>query len=832
MFFDRFIKRRPVRARRRAPGLPALGIEPLEDRRMLSITIITVNSNGDDGAYDPAAFTGYTTESGTTVTLRSAIQAAIAPNSPVTEIDFSLPSGQLMISPGSPLPPISRGNLTINGFSQGGPTNTTVLVRLDGSGIPSGTNNGLTIVNASHCTIEGLSISGFSGAGVVIDGSGSSPDQLALDVNLFSEAQVEAGAAFNNDAMYNQITGNLITGNIGQGVLISHASQNTVTGNTICGTTAGPGLEIDGTGSAAITSYFALAPPTDVSTLYEQIAIANDATDNTVTGNTIDNNSGDGLLINGSSYNQIGTAGAGNANVIDGNQGNGIEVAGTAGPPTVSYPPNMPAIATPSVESKLASLGAVSVAFARAMGDTGSGAASPAIASPVDTTGDTVVTVTTADYVPAYNRIQNNLIGTDANYGAAGGNAQNGILVGAAARVTVIGAEDPGQSGYGNVIGDNAGNGIDVEGDALNPLAGNVPVPELLPTLVIGNSIGIYTSGGTIHVLSNGSNGTGDGLLTENSRAFVIDNTISANSGSGVQLDGDPLFAIWTQGDGYGDAAESVLFGNRIGTDASGNNITIPGSGVALGNGQDGVLLSGGAQFNFIGPFPDFGQGVPDPTTLAGERNIISGNSHYGVEMQGVGVFHYFQNSTGQPGVQSGSDPYPFPTGLLQPYGTLQNFVTGDYIGTDSAGDAAAGNALGGVLIDNGASYNVVGLEGGGPAESAAEVQNVISGNGGPGVTIEGDLNLQVDTFTPGSVTSGSTFTVTIDGQAVSYQTLAGTLADVCVGLQAQLAASTVPAFQQFNWTTDGTTSITATAKNVGTIYRADPKRDRRLDVR
>ena len=82
--------------------------------------------------------------------------------------------------------------------------------------------------------------------------------------------------------------------------------------------------------------------------------------------------------------------------------------------------------------------------------------------------------------------------------------------------------------------------------------------------------------------------------------------------------------------------------GNFIGTDATGTH--------ALGNGADGVLLDTAAS-NLIGG------------TTPASRNILSGNSVAGVEIRGGG--------------------------------SIPNLVEGNYIGTDTTGEASLANLVG-----------------------------------------------------------------------------------------------------------------------------------------
>jgi titin len=122
----------------------------------------------------------------------------------------------------------------------------------------------------------------------------------------------------------------------------------------------------------------------------------------------------------------------------------------------------------------------------------------------------------------------------------------------------------------------------------------------------------------------------------------------------------------------------NLILGNYIGTDVTGTT--------AAGNGADGLTIS--SNNNHIGG------------TTAGARNVVSGN-------QGEGIF----------------------VGVL----TVGNVIEGNYVGTDASGSRPLGNAIEGI--------GVIGLNNtvGGTAPGS---RNVISGNSGPGVHVNGPNNL------------------------------------------------------------------------------------------
>ncbi len=122
--------------------------------------------------------------------------------------------------------------------------------------------------------------------------------------------------------------------------------------------------------------------------------------------------------------------------------------------------------------------------------------------------------------------------------------------------------------------------------------------------------------------------------------------------------------------------------GSYIGTDAAGS--------AALANGGDGIDVYANA--NTIGG------------SAAGSGNLISGNEGLGVYLDGTGA--------------------------------VGNLIQGNFIGTDATGTEALGNHAQGVYIADGASNNIIGIDGNGAG--VATEGNVISGNTYVGIYITG----------------------------------------------------------------------------------------------
>jgi hypothetical protein len=78
----------------------------------------------------------------------------------------------------------------------------------------------------------------------------------------------------------------------------------------------------------------------------------------------------------------------------------------------------------------------------------------------------------------------------------------------------------------------------------------------------------------------------------------------------------------------------------------------------------------------------------------------------------------------------------------------------------------------------------------------------------------------QVDTFTP-TASNSQTYTITINGKSVSYTADSGTtVQEICEGLQAALAASTIPEFAEITWT-ENDSVVTGTGPDDGTPFTA-----------
>jgi hypothetical protein len=230
-YWTRALRRllRPARPTSRRPGFrPRL--DALEERCLL--TAYTVTTTKD--------LLGDTTTG--ELTLRDALTAihnqAASGNAPAgtanNTIIFAIgTSGSTQtINLTSPLPTLNH-QVLLDGLSQGGSSNTTPLIVLNGAGAGAGAN-GLDLETGSDAsTVRGLVIQGFSADGVLLNGTSNN---VVISDNIGTDA-----------------AGTTAVGN-GIGVLINgSARSNTVggaTSNTVGGAPVG-GNVISGNGTAS-----------------------------------------------------------------------------------------------------------------------------------------------------------------------------------------------------------------------------------------------------------------------------------------------------------------------------------------------------------------------------------------------------------------------------------------------------------------------------------------------------------------------------------------------------------------------------------------------------
>ncbi len=651
----------PRPSRRTSPRLRrsqrSLGFEPLEPRELLAT--IVVNTTGDGN--DPTA---------ATISLREAIEISngtlavsalsgaaqglvfgtVTAGVPNT-IGFALPTGSIQtISPTSALPAITQP-VTISGYSQSGSAPDTsgkiqvdvnnAMVQIDGSLIPSGSPvDGLDIKSA-NCVVDGLIITGFSGAGISISGAGSQGNWLWGNF-LGALPDTSTGRLFDQPSL----------GNLVAGVEIS-ASNNLVGGNTdgLFNVMANSGIGVLLTGAGG--------------------------TGNLIEGNAIVYNAAQGVLVD-SSNNTIGEALSGGGNVISGNGAQGIEITGGVnvqgnqvlgnfigtdlGSPDGAIVKGESAL--PNAEQGILIEGSpkntIGGSTGAALNVIGSnlldgieidGAAATGNRVLGNNIGFNVVNSLIA-FLPNQNGISitsaGNFIG-DSSSSTSGNtisdNRLNGILLtGAGATGNVIAGNIIGLNPGGGSIFRNSFDGIHIDNAPGNTIGGTTADAR---NTITGNNNGVYITGAgaTGNVVEGNFIGTGSDGLTSLGNAVdgvVVDNapgnTIGGTaSGAGNVISGNNRGIVIT---GSGSTADLVQ-GNCIGTDLTGT--------ANIHNQVDGVLITATASGNTIGGMAsgagntiehNVGDGVD---VDSGTTNSIFSNTIY--TNTGVGIFLNQANS-------------------------------------------------------------------------------------------------------------------------------------------------------------------------------------------
>ena len=300
------------------------------------------------------------------------------------------------------------------------------------------------------------------------------------------------------------------------------------------------------------------------------------------------------------------------------------------------------------------------------------------------------------------NTLVNNFVGTNASGTAALPNAGSGLALAQGASGNL--------AAYDTLSGNgNDGVYISDSGTSGNLISGDMIGTDPTGARAIGNLIGVQVLyGATNNTIGSSSRGPGD--------------TISGNAWDGVQLIGSGTTGNVVQGDFIGTSASgsyAVPNGGRgvaIAGAASSNTVGAVGAGnVISGNTSGGVYLSDpGTASNTL---------ADDLIGLASSGSYAVPNGSYGVLIQNGATSNVLGGwSAASRDVISGNSSIGV---LIQGSGTSNNEVLYDFIGTDSTGLHAVGNAGTGVVIENGATSNFV-------------YQSVVSGNQAQGISIMG----------------------------------------------------------------------------------------------
>ena len=304
----------------------------------------------------------------------------------------------------------------------------------------------------------------------------------------------------------------------------------------------------------------------------------------------------------------------------------------------------------------------------------------------------------------AGNRVEACFIGTDASGNLQSGNFLSGIRI---------------KDSNNNVVGGNMPakrNIISANGTLNDPVSlhGIEMTGSSTGNKVQGNYIGTNIDGTT----DLGNKGAGVAIAASGNT--VGGTTLAPGTGAGNVISGNDQAGIFVASNvNTTTVSNTQIQGNIIGANADGTT--------ELPNNQYGVFLAGQVQNNYIGG------GTP------GSRNVISGNTGFGVKIAA-----------------------PPNAG----FNAANNYVQGNYIGTDVTGMNRLPNTLTGVSIDD-ANTNTIG------GNNAAQ-RNLISGNGENGIAI-GQTDPNFNTAFQNQV-KGNYIGTNSDGSSAIYNTSAGVL--------------------------------------------------------
>lgn len=651
-------------------------------RKQMTVAYSTVTPTTPAAPTGAQVFTVTNTDDAGPGSLRQAINS-VAGTTGGYAIHFNIPgTGPHVIQPGTAFADVVAP-VTIDGSTQPGYAGTPQIEIRGDQAAGAGDVNGLSI-RTKNCVIRALCVNSFKSWGIHI---GWNPE---LGNNRI------VGCFIGTDP-----TGTIRRGN-GEGGLGIFNSPDNVVGGSLAGDrnivsgNRGGGIHVAGIPGSSGNAVYGNYIGTDV------------------TGTRAIPNMWEGLAIYDTENVMIGGIGSGLGNLISGNEGHGIALStrlpadrSDRGVKNASIFGNR--IGTDTTGTRALRNNWKGIRAWDAVSGLVIGASNPAARNLISGNGEAGIELANTSLPGAL--IQGNYIGTDITGTRKIPNSWMGVMVLETPGVTVGGTE-PGQ---GNLISGNVYDGVKLQGagSSNNVVAGNLIGTDHTGLAVLGNSnwgvfldnaprnrIGMAGAGNTIagsgqdgvFLLNPGAHdnvvaGNHIGVDASGTRAFGNNHGVHVAEGARSNIIGGLEAAAGNVISGNraagvilrtGASANEVI-GNRIGTDASGTR--------RVGNNYGGVEFWDRSPLNVLGG------------TTANHRNLISGNGGEGVILRN---------------------------------GSFNNYVQGNFIGTDITGTMAISNRYSGVWIgsDQPASPIRDSIIGG----SEPGAGNLISGNGGFGI--------------------------------------------------------------------------------------------------
>lgn len=496
----------------------------------------------------------------------------------------------------SPLPALA-GRVTIAGLSQMGGTlgDTNPFgpeVVIDGS-LAGPSADGM-VLRGRNNVVEGVSVIGFAGAGVVLDGGVShrvAGNYIGVDASgRGGRGNAGDGLRIQGGSHWALVEGNVISGNGGAGVLVAgQGTDGSIIRANAVGSSAdgrspignlGPGIQLDG---GAKFNLVGGPNPADRNVISggrtHGVLIRGEGTvGNRVEGNYIGldasgiaplPNAGDGVHVrDGATSNVVGGTAAGTGNYISGNGESGVALEGAA---TIST----------AVRGNVVGLSAVSHPVPNGLFgvDVRAAAHWNEITGNV-LSGNTFAGVRLTGTGTDGNIVRGNRVGTMPDGRGVAGNGGPGVHVEGGARWNLL--ED-------NQIAGGRTHGVYIDGAGTD---GN---------MVRGNRIGVNPDGATLSNQGAGVLVQGGAALTEiGGAAAGAGNTIAGNTGAAVELYGN-------------EAAASKVRGNALGT------ATAP-------NGRGAAIVGIDAPPELLRYFSDLTDGIRSLNAVVGGVELVSLN--------------------------------------------------------------------------------------------------------------------------------------------------------------------------------------------------------------
>lgn len=628
---------------------------------------------------------------------------------------------------------------------------------INSNGLTAGGFNhaGIHIAGSGVNTVQGNDIGiggGNGGAGIHISGDGpnriggtavaarntisqngalnSSESKSGIDIRGNGDNIVE------NNHIGTNTAGSAASANVGHGIAINGTGANVIGGtqtasrNVISGNALN-GIRLAGTGANIVTGNY----------------IGLGADGSTDVGNS---NNGMEITATASGANRIGGTSDAERNVIGGNGVDGITVNGSG---ANKFYGNYFGLAADGSTQRSNARHGISIT-AQAIGLNTIGGRAPGQRNVISGNGQFGISVE-GDASGSSNLIQGNYVGPTSAADGARSNGAGGISVNAAKAQTIGGSS----LGDGNVVSGNRANtssdGIELLGTGAHVIIGNligaVPLnPGSYPQDSRLSSIADFRNGGAGILVGGGATGAIEIGRTGANEA----NTIVNNDGDGIQIAG---------------SGNVKVLHNFVGAGLNDTNAL-----AGMPNQGNGVLISGAGN-NTVGGLDD-----NDPNTT--HLNVVSGNRQNGISITGPGNNQVLRNTigtndTGTAAIANGDslavaadDNGVAVTGSganlvsgntisgnfnhgVYLFGTGTYTLTGNSIGVgglDRTGTTALANGRHGVFVPNNAPGNLI-LGG-----AVATALNVISGNTGDGVRLEGNVSNTVQQNLIGTTAAGT----------------------------------------------------------------------------